>query len=385
MPGKLRRRRRGGDGLSRETPEDSVLPLLEAACLEAGVPRALALQRGLVAAGYWQASLLEQWGLVSDHLGEHLQEAPDPLEPLRRLAVQADARIRFFVPAAAGPLLEGRPAAALRFFRAMAGDLDKRVAEAVQAFGGRPLAERMGPAVLAELLPWTADPSPFVRRAAVEATRPRGVWVRHLRWAVEEPALLLPLLRALRREHERYPANAVANCLNDISRTRPQLACEVLRGWLEEPEPGPLLGHIAAKGLRSLTKQGDPRALRLLGFDALRVEVAAALAGGPVARPNQALQFELRVRNLGPAADAKLVYEIETPGKLSGRPRRKRYHGRVLRLPAEDLLRVRCRERIFDTKAAPLLDGPCRARFYFNGEQVAELPFELRRQAEAGG
>ncbi len=380
MPGKLRRRRAGGDGLSRETPQDSVLPLLEAACLEAGVPGALGLQRSLVAAGYWQASLLDQWGLVSRLLAEQLEEAPDPLEPLLRLSRAPDARVRFFVPAALDRQLADRPGAALALCRQLAEDEDKRVAEAVQAFALRPLAERLGPEIVPRLDPWVRDDSPFVRRAAVEATRPRGVWVRHLRWAVEEPALLLPLLRPLRRETHRYPANAVANCLNDLSRTRPQLTREVLRGWLEEERPGPLLRHIAAKALRSLVKEGDPLALRLLGFEQLQVQVSARLAGDGPARPNQALQFELEVRNRGGACDAKMVYEIETPGKLPGRPRRKKYHGRVLRLPERQRLKVRCRERLFDTKAAPLIDGPCRARFFLNGEAVAELAFELERQ-----
>ncbi|MBL7008334.1 MAG: hypothetical protein ISR76_05000 [Planctomycetes bacterium] len=384
MPGKLRRRR-GGEGLSRETPESSVLPLLEAACLETGVPRPLALQRELVAAGYWEATLLEQWGLVSTLLSAHLAEAPDPLEALFRLSGQVDARVRFFVPAAADGLLQGSPEAALGFYRRLAADPDKRVAEAVQAFGLRPLAERMGPSIVGPLRAWTDDPSPFVRRAAVEATRPRGVWVRHLRWSVEDPALLLPLLRPLRREQDRYPANAVANCLNDISRTRPQLAREVVRGWLDEEPRGPLVAHMAAKGLRSLVKQGDPLALRLLGFGRLEVQVNARLSGGPRVRPNQALQFELEVSNQGPAGEAKLVYEIETPGRVAGRPRRKRYQGRVLRLPAGDRLKVRCRERIFDTRAAPLIDGACRARFFLNGEVAAELAFELARGTGAGG
>jgi 3-methyladenine DNA glycosylase AlkC len=381
VPGKLRRRRRGGDGLSRETPEDSVLPLLEAACLEAGVPGALGLQRAVVAAGYWEASLLDQWALVSRVLAEQLEEAPDRLPPLLALASSPDARIRFFVPAALDRILGEQPEVVLPICRRMAADRDKRVAEAVQAFAVRPAAERLGPAVLEVLRPWTEDASPFVRRAAVEATRPRGVWVKHLRWAVEQPALLLPTLRRMRREEELYPANAVANCLNDISWTRPQLTKEVLQGWLEEEVPGPLLRHIAAKGLRTLTKAGDPQALRLLGFEALEVEAEARLAEPGPARPNKMLAFDLVVRNRGRAASAKLVYEIETPGKNPQRPRRKRYHGRPLRLPGGEELVVRSRERLFDTRAAPLIDGPCRIRFFLNGEPVAELPFVLERPA----
>lgn len=328
MPGELRRRRRSGNSSSRESPSTSVLPLLEAAGLEVGLPGALGLQRGLIAAGYLERSLSEQRGLAG----------------------HPAARVRFHVPAVLARLLSKRPGEVVPLLR-----------------------------------PWVEDPSPFVRRAAIEAMRPRGVWVRNLRWAIETPALLLPLLpllQPLRRETLLYPASATANFWNDISRTPPQLAREVLRDWRHAPHPGPLAPHVAAKGLRTLVKQGDPPALRLLGFAGLPLAAEARQVGAP-ARPNRTLEFQLLVANHGPAAAARLVYEIETPGKLAGRPRRKRYHGRGLRLPEQDRLRVRCRERIFDPRAAQLLDGACVARFFLNGDQVAEAAFELRRDGAA--
>lgn len=379
MPGKLRRRTTRGSGLAAESPERSSLPLLEAACLEAGLPRALGLEQELVAAGYFELGIVAQWRLVQERLTERLLAADDPRAALRALAATGEPRLRFHVPGVIARWLADRPEEALDELRPLASEADSMVGEAVQAFGVRPQAEALGPAVLEHLKSWARDPSASVRRAAVEAVRPRGVWVKHLDWSVEAPALLLPLLEELRGDPSRYVANAVGNALNDVSKKKPELVVEVCARWQEEGEAGPFQEHIVRKALRTLAKQGDPRALRLLGFGELDVRVTARLVSEEPARPNSALVFELEIDNRDRAARADLVYEIRTPGKHADRPRRQRYRAGAVELPGFCVSGLQVRERIFDRKAARLIDGPCSARFLLNGEPVAEVAFELRR------
>jgi hypothetical protein len=76
------------------------------------------------------------------------------------------------------------------------------------------------------------------------------------------------------------------------------------------------------------------------------------------------------------------VYEIETPGRLPGRPRRQRVQSGTYRLPADGAIHLIVRERIFDRRAAPLLDGPARARFFLNGAECALAEFRIRRPRE---
>jgi len=377
VAGRLRPRPRR-QGTPRESPASTHLPLLEAAAASCGLPGAFGLGRELELAGFFELGLLDQWRLVQEQLAEHALEAPDPLAVARALAASEEPRVRFHAPGVLARLLRESPLRALAELHPLARDADFRVAEAVQAFGVRPQAEALGPEVVAPLLDWARDPSPEVRRAAVEGTRARGVWVRHLDWVRRQPALVLPLLEALRRDPARKVANAVGNALNDLSRDHPGLVLAVAGRWLAEQERGPWCERIAAKGLRTLVKEGDARALALLGFPELELEAEVEREGPEEVPPNHTLRFRLRLRS-PVEARARLIYEVQTPGRQAGRPRRQRHAGGTLELPAGETVELRLRERIFDRRTAPLLDGPGRVLFFVNGREVGSAGFRIRR------
>ena len=348
--------------------------------MAAGFPRALSLQAEAEAEGYHGLGILAQWRMLHDLLAARASESESPLALLEEASGSAEPKLRFLVPGTASTLPGLGAKEVLQLIHPLAREEDLRISEAVQAFGLRPLAEREGAPVRHLLLPWTKDPSPRVRRAVVEALRPRGVWVKHLGWAVESPALLLPLLDSLQADPSRLVCNAVGNSLNDASKAKPEFALEVAGRWLEEGRQGPWTRHVVGKGLRTLVKLGDPRAMKILGLEELKVEAVARLKSvGPIP-PNSNLDLELEVRNLGKQeVRAALVCELETTGKNPSKPRRRRRRLGSLLLPKGESCVFRVRERVYDKKSAPLLDGTGRVRFFLNGKEEAEAPFELKR------
>jgi 3-methyladenine DNA glycosylase AlkC len=339
------------------------------------------LAREAEARGYFRVTLAKQWQLLQTLLAEHLHDAVDPAAVAGAWGALPESRVRFYLPGAwtrVAIALDWPPAEALDLLRTWSASADRLIAETLPETGLRPWAERLGPDILSLLASWVADPVSEVRRAAVVAVRPHGVWVETLDWAAEQPSLIVPLLEVLRGDGDQRVTGAVANAWNDIARTHPDLALAVLHRWREE-EAGPRVEWIARRGLRSLLKRGDPRALQLLGLGALHVRAEACLRGPATVRPNAELVFDLTISNDGLAEDAHLVYEIETPGRLAGRPRRHRVASGTYSLPARDSLRLIVRERIFDRRAAPLLDGAGRAVFFLNGARAAAAAFDIRR------
>lgn len=70
-----------------------------------------------------------------------------------------------------------------------------------------------------------------VRRFCVEVSRPRSVWGVHIKALKERPEMARRLLETVSRDPARYVRLAIANWLNDASKTRPDFVEKVCREW----------------------------------------------------------------------------------------------------------------------------------------------------------
>jgi 3-methyladenine DNA glycosylase AlkC len=106
---------------------------------------------------------------------------------------------------------------------------------------------------------WVRDPDPNVRRCAVEGTRPRGVWCRHIPELRRDPERAAYLLEPVRSDGSDYVRRSVANWINDASKDRPEWAVEVTNRWRRE-SPTPETEWIARHALRTLRRlAGGPQ------------------------------------------------------------------------------------------------------------------------------
>jgi 3-methyladenine DNA glycosylase AlkC len=100
-------------------------------------------------------------------------------------------------------------------------------------------------------MPWVEMSDANLRRCAVEATRPRGVWCAHIAALKENPAVAMALLDAVRADESLYVRKSVGNWLNDASKTRPDWVKTVCKRWTKgKAHPHTL--WIVKHGSRSL-------------------------------------------------------------------------------------------------------------------------------------
>lgn len=128
-------------------------------------------------------------------------------------------------------------------------------------FSIRPFLIRWPERTLAQLMTWTRDPDPHVRRLCSEGTRPRLPWAQRIPGFVKDPTAVLPILEALKDDPDLYVRRSVANHMGDIAKDHPALAFAVCERWLDgaSAERKWVIRHA----VRHPAKKGTAAALRL--------------------------------------------------------------------------------------------------------------------------
>lgn len=263
-----------------------------------------AAHAGFDRTGFLTAVFDEEWA------GRELKQR------MRHVAEELRAHLPRSYPEALEVLVAASPATADAGFAAMAlsdfveafgvGDPDASIpaletfTKVMSAeFAVRPFIDRYPDRMWRQLLDWTDCDDPAVRRLASEGSRPRLPWGMRLPSLIADPSPVRPILEALCHDPSDDVRRSVANNLNDIAKEHPQLVV----AWLKEWQDGSLeLGQVTRHALRTLVKQGDPGALRLLGYDPdAHVEV-------------EDLQIEPPVVLLG--TDARLTFTVVSTGQV---------------------------------------------------------------------
>lgn len=147
---------------------------------------------------------------------------------------------------------------------------------------------------LAAALDWTAHPDPHVRRLASEGTRPFLPWGRRVAALTARPDATAAILESLYRDESDYVRRSVANHLNDLARTDPDLVVASARAFMAQPDAN--TPKLVRHALRTLIKKGHPDALALLGFappEGITVSDLLVTPQDVIAGTDMAFRFEL--------------------------------------------------------------------------------------------
>lgn len=130
-------------------------------------------------------------------------------------------------------------------------------------FAVRPFIEQDPTRMLQQMLEWAHHSNHHVRRLASEGCRPKLPWAAPLRMFINDPTPILPILQQLKADESEYVRKSVANNLNDIGKSHPDLLKQVARQWLGHD---PRTDWIVKHGCRTLLRKADPEVLALFGL-----------------------------------------------------------------------------------------------------------------------
>jgi 3-methyladenine DNA glycosylase AlkC len=244
-------------------------------------------------------------------------------------------------------------------------------------FAVREFLRRDLPRALGIMTAWARDENEHVRRLASEGSRPRLPWSFRLDALVADPSPAVPILEQLRNDPSLYVRKSVANHLNDIAKDHPAWVMDRLESW---PLHQPHTAWIAQRALRTLIKQGDRRALAIIGAGAKPQVLIRELALTPRniklgSRTTLSFRLESQARKAQRLVVDYVVHYVKKSGATAG----KVFKLKELTLaPAAAVTFARALHiRDFTTRVHH--PGRHVVEIAVNGEKLARAFFELSR------
>lgn len=206
-------------------------------------------------------------------------------------------------------------------------------------FSIRPYLIQHTQKTLAQLRRWASDPSDKVRRLVSEGTRPRLPWAMRLPAFQADPAPVIELLELLKDDPTLYVRRSVANNLNDIGKDHPDVLANTAKRWLKGASPE--RAWVVRHALRWALKQGEPGALKALGFgDTAKVALGKASVLPARARVGGSVKIEFELTNDGKRQqDVMVDFQIHYV-KANGATAAKVFKLKALTLAAGEQVRL---------------------------------------------
>ncbi len=186
-------------------------------------------------------------------------------------------------------------------------------------FAVRPFIIKQEARMMAQMAAWARHDNAHVRRLASEGCRPALPWGQALPRFKKDPSPVFEILEQLKADPSLYVRKSVANHLNDISKTHPDLVAKLAKDWYGKHEH---TDWIVKHGCRTLLKKGNRDVLDIFGFaDAACVHVDGfALASSSVSIGETiAFSFAIEAKK---AVKVRLEYGIDFV-KANGKRNRK--------------------------------------------------------------
>jgi 3-methyladenine DNA glycosylase AlkC len=242
-------------------------------------------------------------------------------------------------------------------------------------FAIRPFLAQDAPRTLAMMLRWSGSEDAHIRRLASEGSRPRLPWATRIPALKKDPTLAVSILEALKADPSAYVRKSVANHLNDIAKERPEWVLTLLESWAQD-DPG--TRWIVRHALRTLIKQGDARALAVIGVGhGAAVELTQFSVTPEIVRLGDTIAIAVRLRSTDAKAQRLVVDYRVHYARAEGRTAAKVFKLKTFDLAAGDVAEVGIRQTIRDFSTRRHHPGDHGIELIVNGQTMARAGFTL--------
>lgn len=221
---------------------------------------------------------------------------------------------------------------------------------------------------------FTAHDDEDVRRLPSEGTRPLLPWGMRVKRLTEDPRPGIDLLQRLRHDSSETVRRSVANHLNDVAKSDPELVISVARRWMAEDPP--VDSKMVAHALRTLVKRGHPEAMSVLGFTTdPEIEVGRFTVAPTVVRMGDSIELSAEIRSQADTAQRLVVDFIIHHVTARGSRSPKVFKWSVVELPPGESVSMTKKRRIEHASTRTYHAGEHRVDLQLGGITAATTSF----------
>ncbi|MFT4105959.1 MAG: DNA alkylation repair protein [Lacrimispora sp.] len=251
--------------------------------------------------------------------------------------------------------------------------LERYTPSSSSEFAVRPFIINHEERMMQQMAVWARHDNEHVRRLASEGCRPSLPWGQALVSFKKNPLPVLGILEQLKADPSLYVRKSVANNLNDISKTHPDLAVKIARDWYGQNEH---TDWIVKHGCRTLLKKGNRDVLGIFGFsddDCVDVDGFALGAASVSIGEDMTFSFEIETKK---EAKVRLEYGIDYV-KANGRRNRKIFQISELSLKENGRKSYTKKHSFADASTRKHYPGTHSVTLIVSGTERGTLDFEV--------
>ena len=252
--------------------------------------------------------------------------------------------------------------------------LERYTVYASAEFAVRPFIINHEERMMAQMYAWVKHENEGVRRLASEGCRPALPWGQALSSFKKDPSPVLPILTELKADPSPHVRRSVANNLNDISKTHPDLIIQLAKDWLGQSEE---IDWVVKHGCRTLLKKGNADVLAIFGFDEATLTEISGFSLEPATisvGDDIAFSFTLLAKQ---TAKVRLEYAIDYV-KSNGKRNRKIFKISEILLRENQQKAYTKKHSFKDVSVRKHYQGTHSITLIVNGVEQGTLDFELR-------
>lgn len=223
---------------------------------------------------------------------------------------------------------------------------------------------------------WSKDKNHHVRRLVSEGTRPKLPWAKQVPYLNSNPQERLKLILSLKEDTSDYVRKSIANHLNDISKTHPDLFYKAIQEFdLKDLQQKRIVTHAA----RTLIKSGDKKIFKFFNLkQSEKIKIKQAQISTKQVKLGEKLTFKLALENTSNLSQELIIhYSIHflLKNKKSGE---KKFLLKKITLQKNENKEIEKSHTFIQQTTRTLYAGKHKISFYINGILQESIDFNLK-------